>query len=374
MCTFMFVPTTFDELIGNKKILCLWKECISNLQYGDIVLIYGYSGTGKTIGTRLLVEDNKYNTLFIDTNISSDGKDILDRMYKFHNWHDLSHSFAETNDTSKKVIIIDEIESFAKIDRNVLNTILLYNKHYTTCSIPIILIGNDDILKKLGSIKTYITNEIKLPRLNDIDIFIYFKKRIPQNKIKLADLMKLIENANGNMYSVVLSINLRLQTKKSLPSYNYVGDEQRSLNEIFQCKNSTVIEKLIRDDDWINPLKIHENIIKVLDIHTYEEFLFKYLYYEVWQYKLIDSIDSISEIPVSYLAFSILSSMKSQDTDGKIDTFDFSKLLSYISTKKKYKKILYDKVPHSYPIEDLGLYWIHNHYYSKKKLPVENIL
>lgn len=370
----MFVPKTFDELIGNKKVLCQWKECISNIRYGDIVLLYGYSGTGKTIGTRLLVESNMYNTLFIDTSVSSDGKDILDRMYKFHNWSDLSESFTSTNNISKKVIVIDEIESFAKIDRNVLNTILLYNKTYKDSSIPIILIGYDDILKKLGGIKAYITHEIRVPRLNDTDIFIYLKNRIPPNKIKLADLMKLIENANGNMYSVILSVNLRLQTKKNAYSYTYTGDEQRSLNEIFECKNTLIIEKLIRDDDWINPLKVHENIIKVLDINRYHEFLFKYLYYEIWQYKLIDTLDSMSEIPVSYLSFSIVSSIKQQDTDGKIASFDFSKLLSYISTKKKYKKILYEKVTHSYPIEDLGLYWIHNHFYSKKKLTLENIL
>lgn len=363
----MFVPTHFNELIGNKKTLQNWEHAILNIHDGDIILIRGYSGTGKTLGTRLLTEN--YNRLLIDTNICTDGKDILDRIYKFHNWADINESLSSTNNISQKVIIIDEIESFIKIDRNVLNIVLSYNKKYKEDSIPVILIGNDDVLKKLGDIKNYITREIMIPRLSDVDIFLFFKKRIPKNKIKLADLMKIIEDANGNMYSVMLTITARLQQNKKKILYSYVGDEQKSLHEIFECKNPIIVEKLLSDDDWINPLKVHENIIKVLSKSLYEKFLSYYLYYEIWNYKATDSV-----IPLSYLAFSILSCIKHESSDGKVDTFDFSKLLSYISTKKKYKKLLYDKVSPSYPIEDLGLYWVHNHVYNKKKKLQENIL
>lgn len=367
----MFVPTDFTELIGNKMVLKQWSNAITNIRYGNIVLVRGCSGIGKTLGTRLLTKE--YNSLFIDTNVSIDGKDILDRIQKFHNWIDLGSSLSSTNNLLQKIIIVDEIESFMRIDRNVLNTILSYKKKYGDNSIPIILIGHDDIVKKLGDIKHYITEDIRLPRLSDIDIFIFFKKRIPKNKIKLADLMKIVEESNGNMYSAMLTIQTRLN-KKKYPFYSYVGDEQRSLHEIFECKNPLIIEKLLSDDDWVNPLKVHENSIKVLNMPVYQNFLLSYLYYEVWHHKLIGSIDNFCDIHLSFLAFSILLCMNNECSHGKIDVLDFSKLLSYISTKKKYRKLLHDKVPLSYPIEELGLFWVHNHIYSKKKRCQKNIL
>jgi len=60
-----------------------------------------------------------------------------------------------------------------------------------------------------------------------------------------------------------------------------------------------------------------------------------------------------------------------------IESMDFSKLLSYISTQKKYRKLMYEKVPNTYPIEDLGLYWIQTYKEVKKRgkeKDVENIL
>lgn len=74
-----------------------------------------------------------------------------------------------------------------------------------------------------------------------------------------------------------------------------------------------------------------------------------------------------------YLTNIIIYATTHQKTDGKIDAMEFSKLLSYISTKKKYKKLMYEKVPLCYPVEDLGLYWIHNHIYSKESKSAKNI-
>ena len=375
----MFRIEKFAELIGNTTTLIEWKSAITNIKSGEILFIRGASGTGKTLGTTLLAKELHYNELFIDTNTVSDGKNILDRMNKFHNWTDLTESFSNTSNTFKKIIIIDEVESFVKIDRNVLNSIVSYNKKYQEQSIPIILIGHDDVLKKLGDMKHYITNVVKIQRLNDIDIFLFFKKRIPKNRIKLDVLMKIVEDSNGNIYSAVQTVLCHLQQKKNtlIMASSYTGDEQKSLHEIFECKNPLIVEKLLSDDDWINPLKIHENIIKILDADIYRTFLKDYLYYEEWHTKLENSIDSLTDIHIMYLSFVILSAVKNQNTDGKIDTLDFSKLLSYVSTKKKYKKLLYDKVPPTYPIDEAGLYWIHEHLYpnkNKSKKDRQNIL
>jgi hypothetical protein len=340
-------PKSFNELIGTVSVLNEWKECFRQITKGDIVYVSGYSGVGKTIGTKLLIEEFGYNPLYLDTNIANDSKDVYDRIEKFHNWSEIG-----ATNTAKKIIIVDEIETFIKFDRNIFNSILAYAKTYKTSHIPLVLISHTDVLKKLGDMKNFIKYHIKLNRLDDVQIFLYFKQRIPRNKLKVNDLMTIVENGNGNIYAINLSILNRIGNKNKLIT-NYIGDEQKTFQEIFECKNPTIVEKLLTDDDWMNPLKIHENIIKILDTESYICFLEKYLCYEMWHSVRDDYF--LSDIPMIYLTYVILLSKK---ITSKIDTMEFSKLLSYISTKKKYRKLMYDKVPISYPIEDLGLYWI----------------
>ena len=283
----LFLPRSFDELIGNKRFLGEWKEYVSTIQKDQILYICGYSGVGKTIGTKLLLQENHYQSLFLETSMCVDGKDVLDRIYKFHQWMDLGASLQETGPSiQKKIIVVDELESFIKIDRNVLHCILTYKKKYKEESLPIVLLGHIDTLKKLGDMKNYITYTVKLQRLQDIDIFLFMKKRLPKNKIKLTDLMKIAEDANGSIFTAILTVQQRLgQGKKKLPLANYVGDEQKTFPEIFECKNPLMVDKLLMEDDWMNPLKIHENILKILDHPSYAEFLRNYIYYEHWRTK-----------------------------------------------------------------------------------------
>lgn len=352
-------PVSFDELIGSKPTLIAWRKAFENIKAGDIVLINGYSGVGKTLGTKLLLKEFKYNSLFLDTSETLDGKDILDRIEKFHNWRNMGNSFAEEAEAvavaGEKVIVIDELETFLKIDRNVLNHLLVYYNKYKEVSIPIVLIGHCDIMKKLGTMKHHITLTIKVERLLDVDIFLYLKNRLPKRKIGVNDLMTIVEQSRGNIYSAILSVSNKIKDK-TVYRPAYYGDEQKTFNEIFECKNPVIIEKLLNDDDWMNPLKVHENIIKLLNGDVYLNFLYKYLYYEVWTSKDPEN----REIPLIYLTTIIQTALKDEGTDGKIDTMEFSKLLSYISTKKKYKKLIYDKMGPLYPVGDLGMYLIYS--------------
>jgi hypothetical protein len=346
----MFKINSFFELIGSKTILTNWYDAVKNIAIGEIVFIYGYSGTGKTCGTRLLVEEFKYNSLFLDTSICNDGKDIYDRILKFHQWSSLVDQLNETPNLDKKIIIIDELESFFKADRNILNIILNYIKLYKNESIPIVLIGDTEIAKKLGDIKNFITTSLYLSRLQDSDVFLFLKKHLPKNKIKLNELMKIAEDANGNINIAIQTIECKLNNKK-LKLCNLVAEEQRTFPEIFKSKNQDIIARLLLEDNWMHPLKIHENIIKLLNLTYYINFLKDYILFEEWNYKY----QSDETIPFYYLSFIIIYYIQLQKSDGTINTMDFSKLLSYISTQKKYKKLSYT---HDFPIEDIGLHWM----------------
>jgi hypothetical protein len=75
----------------------------------------------------------------------------------------------------------------------------------------------------------------------------------------------------------MLTILNKLQKNSNQKTIDYVSEEQKTLQELFECKNPIIVEKLLADDDWMNPLKVHENIIKILDRTIYVDFLKKYL-------------------------------------------------------------------------------------------------
>lgn len=345
----MFTVNHFKELIGIKSILSSWYNYVKDIKPGDVLFVYGFSGTGKTCGSLLLAKEFEFNSLFIDTSVCEDGKEIYDRILKFHNWSSLTDKLTDIENNAKKLIIIDELESFLKADRNILNILLNYLKDYGNDSIPIIIIGDTEVAKKLGDIKNYITSSICLSRLQDSDIFLFLKKKIPKNKIKLNDLMKIAEDANGNIYIAIKNVENRLKHKNTF--CNFIGNENYTFPEIFKATHYDTVTKLLLEDNWMHPLKIHENIIKLLDENNYYLFLKDYINFEIWNYQL----NTEETIIFNYLALIIIYFIQLQKSDGKIDTMDFSKLLSYISTQKKYKKLLYT---YHFPIEDMGLHWL----------------
>lgn len=318
-------PTSFDDYIGHPRTLQSWKQALSQLQKGHLIYIYGHAGTGKSTATRFLTAP--YNTLFLDSTNCTDSKELMDRLLKFQNWSSLFHS----ND-KEKVVVIDELETLLKTDRNTLNNIHLYLKEYAQNALPIILLGDLETSKKLGEIKTVITETIYLPRLQDADIFHYLKKRLPRNKIKLTDLMQLTEEARGNIQLAIKNVEDRLHKRKVLLS-PYEGDEHKTFPEIFSCRNPDTISRLLLEDTWMHPLKIHENTITLLEPPKYASFLKEYIFFEQWQHSQLDNTLSFD-----YLAHLLIHFIP---PNTSLATMEFSKLLSYMSTQKKYKRTNY---------------------------------
>src|SRR5210317_1016208 len=212
----LFDIKSYDELVGNKSLLENCDISIKNINNGEIVLLYGHSGVGKTITVKLLTEKYFNEVLWIDTSLCDNGNDILDRIIKFHKWKDIVKIFSDfkisdIQNTSiqkkSKVIVIDELESFIKIDRSILNTINNeYCNKYSGTFIPIIFISHIETANKLGNIKDFINIQINIPRINDIDMFLFFKKRLPARKIKLDTLMNICESSNGNINIAIKSV------------------------------------------------------------------------------------------------------------------------------------------------------------------------
>lgn len=377
----IFSIKSYDELVGNKILLNQYKDAIKEIKNGEIILFYGYSGVGKSITVKLLADMYFNDILWIDPSICDNGLSIYDRIIKFHKWKDILKSFSELNiDTSnslssvkkQKIIIIDELDSFIKIDRSILNNINNeYCSKYKGSFIPIILISHLETANKLGNIKDNIIEKFHIQKIKDIDMFLFLKNRLPPRKIKLDTLMNVCESSKGNIniaiktvISILNSKNKKNFTKKNLNEV-YKPEEQKHLSEIFNCKEITLINNILFQDVWMNPLKIHENIIKFLDNKTYTLFLENYINIEIMSYKLKDTVFEYNT-SIYYLSYVIAYCINYiKQNDKKQQTIDFSKILSYISTKKKFKKLIINKYPTNYPINDIGYYWL---YSDNKKL------
>jgi hypothetical protein len=376
----LFYIKSYDELVGNKSLLENCDISIKNINNGEIVLLYGHSGVGKTITVKLLTENYFNEVLWIDTSLCDNGNDILDRIIKFHKWKDIIKTFSDfkisdiqntsIQNTSiqkkSKVIVIDELESFIKIDRSILNTINNdYCNKYSGTFIPIIFISHIETANKLGNIKDFINIQINIPRINDIDMFLFFKKRLPARKIKLDTLMNICESANGNINIAIKSVIGIFNTKnkkkvtKAFLNDNYKAEEQKPFQEIFNCDDNNTIPNLLFQDTWMNPLKVHENIVKILDDKTYITFLKNYINFEIISYKLKDTVFEYTT-SIYYLSYIIVYCIYLQENKKKLDNMDFSKMLSYISTKKKFKKMIINRCPNNYPIDDIGYYWLYS--------------
>lgn len=313
----MFEVRSFSELVGMNGVLKKWQSSMEGIGNGDLIFVYGFSGTGKTTGCKLLLQ--RYNTLYLDTDNCEHSKYVYDRILKFHNWKPMFES-----DERQRVIFIDAIESFMKIERNILNLILSYLELYQENALPIVMTGDHEIAKRMGDIKSHITESICLNRIHDSDIFLFLKSRLPRNKIKLVELMQLAELANGNMYRAISLVQMRLN--KTLCAFK--SDVAYTFDEIFQCPDPDIISKLLQEDTWMHPLKLHENAIKVLNSDDYYDFLGHYIFFEHWQ--------------PEPLAYSYLGERLVMYDKKPIESMEFSKLLSYLSTRKKYKKLNYD--------------------------------
>ena len=109
----------------------------------------------------------------------------------------------------------------------------------------------------------------------------------------------------------------------------------------------------------MNPLKVHENIVKILDDKTYITFLKNYINFEIISYKLKATVFEYTT-SIYYLSYIIVYCIYLQENKKKLDNMDFSKMLSYISTKKKFKKMIINRCPNNYPIDDIGYYWLYS--------------
>uniref|UniRef100_A0A6C0CTA8 AAA+ ATPase domain-containing protein n=1 Tax=viral metagenome TaxID=1070528 RepID=A0A6C0CTA8_9ZZZZ len=366
----LFTIKKLEDIIGNYLPIQFVKKFIENIQNQDKLIVIGPSGVGKTKCIELVCELYGYEVCKIDSDNCEDSKVFIDRLEKLHQWKTILQTFQNTH--KKRILILDEMESLIQMDRNIPSYLIKFWNR-TETHMPCIIIGQYQAEKKIGELKK-MCQIIHFSRIQEKDMFLYLKDRIPKGKIKLADLMKTVEVANGSIYSAIQSILeyehhfvKKKNNKKHSMIINNGQDDILKMEYIFSYLNHEAIDQVLHEDLWIHPLKVLENSSKVYTTEQYASFIPKYLIFEEWMYIQNQNED----LPAGYLT-ELIYQYNQQLYDYKKKSIgaiemDFTKLLSYISTQKKLHRSIYNKCNKDLPIHEIGYYWIHTYLQHNKK-------
>lgn len=315
------------------------------LSFDSCIFINGNSGIGKTYAINNLCKDLDLFIINIDSFNCSSSVQFSDLLFKSY-----VSSLIQilTNNTSKKIIIIDDFDILLSLDNTI--NISLYNfilnnsgklKH-----IPIICIINNSIGKKLGDIKKKCIM-YDFPKLSNNEIFEILNIYKPNISIK--EVNKIINDPIFN-----LSTAIRIVTNRY---YNH-NDDIIAIDDLYSnIFNRDNLRRVINKEQWIIPLNFHENLITELYNNRkgikkekeifYKSFLLNLCYFDIIMNKnneigiefFICIVEGLFNIPNKKLKISRLS--------------NFTKMLSYLSLQKKTNKSNYNK---SFPFQFIGNY------------------
>jgi nucleoside-triphosphatase THEP1 len=299
------------------------------LSCNSCLFITGNSGIGKTHTIHNICNELDLFTVNINSYNCNSSKQLNDLLFK---------SFVSsliqclTNNTQKKIIIIDEFETLLSFD-STMNIHLLHFLNTKHKHIPIICICSNDIVKKLGEIKKQCLF-YELPVLSDKvihNILISYNQHITIN-----ESIEIIKKSNYNIKKCIQIIS---------NTYYNNNDDIFDINELYANNfNRNNFKRLIMKDQWIIPLKFHENLI--LELNNRSSIIsFKYKYYKSFIYNFCN-FDIImmknNEIAIDYfisIIHTLFTLKKKKNTAHNLN--NFTKLLSYLSLQKKNNKIIY---------------------------------
>ena len=351
-----------DEILERGKIK---EEILSFLDYfyknkfnkkiKRSVYLHGNTGSGKTYFVKKILQDMKYDIVYYNSNNTRNSKFIKNISSNYVSDNNILSLF---NKKQKKIVILmDEIDSMNNGDKGGINSLITLIRPKKTskqkkefiANIPIIIISNNKIDKKIKELKKYcICINLKDPKTEQLKII--FKKLMPD-----INQNTLIKYSQYNLKKINLYYNLY----KINPNFlkNYI--------KCFSLKNNNENRKIITKNilynkftinDFINTINetdrtsigllFHENIIDIFNdvdssIDIYIEILknINYCDYidritfqkQIWIFNEMSSI-----IKLIYNNNLLLNNIKKKKN---IDDIRFTKVLTKYSTE--YNNIIF---------------------------------
>lgn len=316
------------------------------LSFEDLIFVSGKSGIGKTYNIKLLCEDLDLFVVYLTSNNCSSSTELNDIILK-----NTTSSLLQllTNDTKRKIIVIDELETIMSLDRTVNTTLWNMLSSGKIKKIPIICISSSDNMKKMGNIKKKCRIlELDEPTEEDISNLLQtIYPNIDNNVIQ-----GIVQNTERNIEQCIN----KLTTKQCYDSMDESPNILTLYGNTFDRDN---IRRIISTDIILVPLKFHENILtelknrscKISDrISLYKNFLSNFIIYDMLTNK------NNLEVSTDFFISTIYPFTKIKLKKNKNSNIDnFTKILSYQSLQKKNQKKTYSK---HFPIYQINNYHI----------------
>jgi hypothetical protein len=302
----------------------------NKLSFNSCLFITGNSGIGKTYRINKLCTDLDLFIININSYNCSSSKQLTDLLFKAF----VSSLIQQlTNNMQNKIIIIDEFETLLSFDStmniHLLNFLSTNHKH-----IPIICIVSNNI--KLGEIKKQCIL-YELPSLDNNEIYNILLSYNPN--INYIDAINIAIQCNYNIKTCIQIIT---------NTYYNNNDKILDISELYANNfNRDDFKKIIYKDQWLIPLKFHENLISELNNRNGIK-LFKNTFYKTFiaNFCFFDIImNKNNEIAIDYFISVIHTLFLFKHKNNKNHSLtNFTKLLSYLSLQKKNNKKIYKLV------------------------------
>jgi len=319
------------------------------------VYLHGNTGSGKTYFVKKILQDMKYDIVYYNSNNTRNSKFIKNISSNYVSDNNILSLF---NKKQKKIVILmDEIDSMNNGDKGGINSLITLIRPKKTskqkkefiANIPIIIISNNKIDKKIKELKKYcICINLKDPKTEQLKII--FKKLMPD-----INQNTLIKYSQYNLKKINLYYNLYKKNPNFLKNYIKCFSLKNN-NENRKIITKNILYNKFTINDFINTINetdrtsigllFHENIIDIFNdvdssIDIYIEILknINYCDYidritfqkQIWIFNEMSSI-----IKLIYNNNLLLNNIKKKKN---IDDIRFTKVLTKYSTE--YNNIIF---------------------------------
>ena len=320
-------------------------DCYSypKLSFNSCLFISGVSGSGKSYLINKIIKDLDLFHISIDSNNCCSSAQLIDLLMK-----SFISSLIQilTNNNSKKIIVIEDFDVLSSIDNTINLSIynFILNNTDKLKNIPIIIIINNEIIRKIGEIK----KKCKIIEINKLDEYeIYNILKNYNDNIEFGEALKIISETNYNINEAIKMIN----NKRFNNNDNFLD-----YNNIYTSKfNRNNLKKLLLKEQWLIPLNFHENLINELNNRKgkkkdkddfYKKFIIDFCYFDLLMNKS-------NEISLDLFICIIKNLYDFPNKKEKIEKQNFTKMLSYLSIQKKNNKNAFKS---SFPFQQIGKY------------------
>ncbi|MCD6477239.1 MAG: replication factor C large subunit [Candidatus Aenigmarchaeota archaeon] len=280
-----YKPETKEEIVGQKSSMLKILDFINNFKPGKALLIYGSTGTGKTLIPQIIAKEQNKQLLEInasDTRTADYIKTVVKPAIQ-------SISFFNKG----KIILIDEIDNMTSKDKGGIEEIIKLIKE---SKYPIILTANDAYNPKLRNLRNY-CELLQIKKINSLSIEKKLKEIAKKENILIKDsiIKEISRKSNGDLRSAIndletISITGKIIIENDLDNRERKDNIFNVLKALYQNKNIKDNMEAIRKSDkkledifwWIeenitNEFKDNKEIAKAFEILSQADIFYQYI-------------------------------------------------------------------------------------------------